>query len=125
VLSFNLWTGGPMLAIWIGSRVQGSGPLTTAALGVVVAVLAAISWVIVRALAGLNLVYDRLTGRSRARRRTPWLRSMRAGRDEDRDRTVTAADMVVIAVVLVAVAAFEVWFFFYSGSPIDQRSGRS
>jgi hypothetical protein len=26
---------------------------------------------------------------------------------------------------VVVVALFEVWFFFYSPSPIDQRSGRS
>jgi hypothetical protein len=26
--------------------------------------------------------------------------------------------------VVIAVIAFEVWFFFFSGSPIDQRSGR-
>jgi hypothetical protein len=31
--------------------------------------------------------------------------------------------MLVVMVVLV-VAVFEVWFLFFSGSPIDQRSGR-
>ena len=37
---------------------------------------------------------------------------------------VTAPERVMVAVVIVAVAVFEVWFFFFSGSPIDQRSGR-
>jgi hypothetical protein len=41
VLTLNLWTGGPMLALWIGSRLQGSGPTTTTAVALVVAVLAA------------------------------------------------------------------------------------
>jgi hypothetical protein len=31
---------------------------------------------------------------------------------------------MLVVWVVVAVAAFEVWFFFFSGSPIDQRSGR-
>jgi hypothetical protein len=37
---------------------------------------------------------------------------------------VTAPERVLVAVVIVAVATFEIWFFFFSGSPIDQRSGR-
>jgi hypothetical protein len=124
VLTLNLWTGGPMLAVWIGSRLQGSGPTTTWAVGLVIAILGAISWAILRALAMLNHAYDRLTGRPQVRHRTAWLRSVR-GERSDSDRTgVSAADMVLIAIVAVAILAFEIWFFFYSGSPIDQRSGR-
>ena len=26
VLAMNIWTGGPLFALWLGSRVQGSGP---------------------------------------------------------------------------------------------------
>jgi hypothetical protein len=37
---------------------------------------------------------------------------------------ISAVEMVVIAMVLVAFVAFEVWFFFFSTSSIDQRSGR-
>ena len=37
---------------------------------------------------------------------------------------VTAPERILVAVVIVAVAVFEVRFFFFSGSPIDQRSGR-
>jgi hypothetical protein len=31
---------------------------------------------------------------------------------------------MLIVCVVIAVVAFEVWFFFFSTSPIDQRSGR-
>ncbi len=60
------------------------------------------------------------------RTRAPWLRSMR---DESprspRTRTgITGAEGIVVVTVAIAVVAFEVWFFFFSGSPIDQRSGR-
>ena len=44
---------------------------------------------------------------------------------------ITLVFLVLIAVsgawndaVFAAVIAFEIWFFFYSGSPIDGRSGR-
>ena len=26
--TINIWTGGPLFALWVGSRVQSSGPLT-------------------------------------------------------------------------------------------------
>jgi hypothetical protein len=38
--------------------------------------------------------------------------------------TVTAPERVLVLVGVMAVMAFEIWFFFFSGSPIDQRSGR-
>jgi hypothetical protein len=31
---------------------------------------------------------------------------------------------VVVGVVILAIAAFEIWFFFYAGSSLDGRSGR-
>ena len=34
---------------------------------------------------------------------------------------LTAADYVVVGVVVLAIAAFEVWFFFFAGSSL--RSG--
>ena len=40
-------------------------------------------------------------------------------------RELSALEIVLITMVVVVVALFEVWFFFYSPSPIDQRSGRS
>jgi hypothetical protein len=38
--------------------------------------------------------------------------------------TLSALDRILVVTVVIAVAAFEVWFFFFSTSPIDQRSGR-
>jgi hypothetical protein len=51
---------------------------------------------------------------------------MRAERVEhERERVgLTGMEIVIVAMVILAVAAFEIWFFFYSPSPIDQRSGR-
>jgi hypothetical protein len=42
---------------------------------------------------------------------------------EDQDG-VTGAERVVVVTVAIAVVAFEVWFFFFSGSPIGGPGGR-
>ena len=75
----------------------------------------------------LGIAYDRLSGREQTvRKHVPWLRSMRGERVEyERSREgLTTMEFVLVAMVVVAVAAFEIWFFFFSTSPIDQRSGR-
>src|SRR5688500_6198243 len=70
--SLNLWTGGPLFALWVGSRVQGSGPPTMAAVFVVTIVLAAVSLLLVRLIAALQRAYDEHTGRrSTVRAHTP------------------------------------------------------
>jgi hypothetical protein len=71
----------------------------------------------------------KLLGRPQRRYRSSWLRSMRAERGEwerqhDPGARATPFEITVMLGVVVAVAAFEIWFFFYSPSPIDQRTGR-
>jgi len=125
--TINIWTGGPLFALWVGSRVQSGGPPSMAAVGVVAVVLGAVSVGLVRLLAIFDAAYDRLTGRgSQVRRHVPWLRSMRGERPHEyrRARDLSPLEVILIVSVVVAVVAFEVWFFFFSGSPIDQRSGR-
>jgi hypothetical protein len=125
--TINIWTGGPLLALWVGSRVQSGGPPSMAAVGVVALVLGAVGVGLVRVLAVLDDAYDRLTGRgSQVRRHVPWLRSMRGERPHEyrRARDLSPLEVILIVSVVVAVVAFEIWFFFFSGSPIDQRSGR-
>jgi hypothetical protein len=125
--SLNLWTGGPLLALWVGSHTQGSGPLTMVSLLVVTVVLLAVSLGLVRLIAVLESAYRKQTNEAtHVRAHTPWLRSMRGERPVypgERPR-VTAPERILVAAVIVGVLVFEIWFFFFSGSPIDQRSGR-
>jgi hypothetical protein len=128
IVAVNVWTGGPLAALWVGSRFQGGGPPTMGAVAVVVASLAVISIVLVKLLAFLGERHASLTGRSpTVRTHAPWLRSMRGERPQypgDRPH-ITALERVLVVVVVAAVLAFEIWFFFFSTSPIDGRSGRS
>ena len=61
----NVWTGGPLLALWVGSRVQGGGPPTMTAVFVVVVTLALISFALVWALGRLSRAYEQMVGQAR------------------------------------------------------------
>ena len=128
LVTTNIWTGGPLLALWIGSRLQPSaGPSMLAVVAVIVS-LGIVSFLLVRALALLDARYGEAEGRTvTVRRHVPWLRSMRGERPHAQRRFAELAPLerMLVATVVVVVLLFEAWFFFYSGSPIDQRSGRS
>jgi hypothetical protein len=126
--SLNLWTGGPLFAVWVGSHAQGSGPLTMTALLVVVVVLLAVSLSLVRLIAVLQQAYTKHSGEAPGvRAHTPWLRSMRGERPvyPGESAHVTMPERILVVIVIAAFLVFEFWFFFMSGSPFDQRSGRS
>lgn len=121
ILSINLWTGFPLLALWIGSRATGGELLSMT--GVVVASLALVALLAlgVVALARISLRYDRLTGRPPAvRQPPPWLLSMRASSAKPANgrREMNAIEMIVVAAVVAAFIALEVWFFFFATAPI-------
>lgn len=121
VISVNIWTGAPLFAVWVGSRVVGSGGLSMGVLFVIVAVLAVTSISLTLALGRVSARYDEITGRPQeARRTSPWLRSMSGEREEfaRRRHGISAIERIVVLSVALGVGAFEIWFFFFSGSPI-------
>jgi hypothetical protein len=126
-VAINIWTGSPLLALWIGSRLQGSGPPKMGPVFVVVVAFAAISFGLAWVLSQLGDRYDRITGQvPLVHRHVAWLRSMRGERAQypGEHVQVTALEQVLIITVVLCILAFEIWFFFFSGSSIDQRSGR-
>ncbi len=123
----NVWTGGPLLALWLGSQAQTSTAPSMTGIVVVAGSLAVICIVLLKGLAWLGRRYDALTGyKPGPRESAPWLRSLRGERSEEHQRRVglSALDRVAVVTVVIALAAFEIWFFFYSGSPIGGGSGR-
>jgi hypothetical protein len=115
----NIWTGCPLLALWIGSKTVGGQTLSMGAVGVVVVVLAVLVLGMALLLTWLNDVYDELTGRQRVERRSAWLRSMRAEseRHVSQRAGVTALERIVMVNVYVAVATLVVWYVFYAAPP--------
>ena len=57
--SINLWTGAPLLAVWVGSKVQGNlNNLSMTAVFSVIVVLGAMVFLLATALTWLNAKYD-------------------------------------------------------------------
>jgi hypothetical protein len=122
ICSINLWTGAPLFAIWVGSKVQGSlNNLSMTAVFSVIAILAATVFALGFLLTWLNNKYDDLTGRpAKARQTSPWLRSMRDERDDavQRKYGIGGVERVVVICAVAGVLAFEGWFFFFAGSSL-------
>jgi len=125
LLTINMWTGAPLLAVWVGSKVQGHlNNLSMTAVFSVVVVLGALVFLLAWGLTWTNAKYDELTGRPPAARHTsPWLRSMRDEREEDTRAKfgISPIERVLVASVVAAVLAFEVWFFFFAGSSLPNQ----
>ncbi|MEA2377936.1 MAG: hypothetical protein QOK00_3450 [Thermoleophilaceae bacterium] len=126
-LALNIWTGSPLLALWIGSRVQGDdSQASMGAFAAVVGCLALFSILLYQALKRVMHAYQEATGTlPTVRAHAPWLRSMRGERPQYGEAArLTGGERIVVVTVIVAAVAFEVWFFFFSGSPIGGNSGR-
>ena len=120
--AINIWTGAPLLALWVGSRVvTSSTQVTMSSVGLIVLVLFATGLALIWVLNWASATYDRITGRPRSvKRHVPWLRSMRAERvDHERERqTITPLERILVVSVVLAFLALETWFFVASPSPI-------
>ena len=125
VVGMNVWIGGPLLALWIGARLQtasgGSLTIRPATALVIFVSLVAITFALTRLLKIVATAYDRAVGVGPAKRRhDSWIAD-----DGNARKTLTALERILVVVVTCAAVAFEIWFFFFSTSPIDGRSGRS
>ncbi len=89
-VSINIWTGCPVVAIFIGSHVEyrvgapsPSNGVTMTAVFTVVILLAVLVFAMAWTLVRLGSAYDRLVGRpAGARQTSPWLRSLRGERED-------------------------------------------
>jgi hypothetical protein len=121
VVAVNVWTGAPLLAVWIGAQVQGDGAKSMGTVFVVIAALAVLEFALGWCLTWLGATYDSVTGREvDARRTSPWLRSLRGENEEDTRSKygISAVERIVTLSVAAGVVAFEVWYFFFAGSPL-------
>jgi hypothetical protein len=118
-VTVNIWTGCPLVALWVGAQTVQERRITMTSLFVIVTVLAVLVFASVFAIAWLNAAYDDLIGRPRVERRPAWMRSMRAEAERPIIQRVgiTALERVVMLNVYVAVILLAVWFVFFAGPP--------
>src|ERR671916_233883 len=117
-LALNVWTGSPLLAVWLGSKVQGENSQPSmGAYAIVIVSLIAFSWGLYQLLKVVMARYQEATGTApTVRTHAPWLRSMRGERPDypGAATRISGAERIVVPTVIVAAVAFEVWFFFFS-----------
>jgi hypothetical protein len=116
LVSVNLWSGGPVLALWVGSRIQAAvGSLSMGAVGATIGVLVVETFVLYRILAWLSVRYDAVIGRKVRRRQAPWLKPMSGERRTlEVSRPLTAVEKIVVGSVVVSFELALVWFFFFA-----------
>jgi hypothetical protein len=116
LVSVNLWTGGPLFSVWVGSRIQAaSGQLSMGAVGATIGVLIVVTFVLYKVLAFLSARYNAVIGRAPSRQQTAWLRPMSGERRSlQKQRPLSAVERIVVISVVVAFEVWVVWFFFFA-----------
>ena len=115
----NLFTGAPLLAIWIGAQVQGdAGGLSMTAVLTVVVVMALLCAGWSGRWAAWAPRTTRSPGGPRRGARRPWMKPFNSGPAHAPAGGLSALDKVLIGAVVLAGLAFEAWFFFLAGSSI-------
>ena len=94
--------------------------MTTRPLGPALYWLVGFVAVVIALLHRVSAAYDELSGTKKTRQTATWMRSMRDEREEfSRERRkLTGIEKAMVVAVVVGVAAFEIWFFFFAGSSI-------
>jgi thiosulfate reductase cytochrome b subunit len=124
--TLNIWTGSPLIALWVGSQLQAgssSSALQMTTVGAVVLVLAAMVFLLVRAIAWLDVRYAEAVGRPPKKRQVrPWMRSLagKYGAPKQEPEPLTPLERILVVMVVIVVVLFEVWFFFFAGSPLPE-----
>jgi hypothetical protein len=109
----NVWTGCPLLALWVGSRAVGRHDLSMGAIVVVLVVLALLEGAMLLLLAWLSSVYDELIGLHRSEAELTWIRRLCApprAPGAHRRLALTSVEGVVVINVYVAVVASIAWY---------------
>jgi len=116
LVTVNVWTGCPLLALWVGSRAVGTGDLSMAAVVVVLVVLGLLELVMMLVLAWLTGVYDELIGLQRPEQSATWIRRLCAPESAGLNRRlrITTLEGIVVINVYVAVTTLVVWYLFFA-----------
>lgn len=114
--------GIPLAWIWIASQLAGNERDLTPSLAILIAIGIVVSY-------GLALVVGSRLRRhwvgeseERARhRRMSWNRSFRDEPMRAADRGSDPIERIFVTVAVLAIIAFEIWFFFFAGSPLPSQ----
>ena len=120
-LAIAVAAGIPLLWIWFASKLAGTKKDLTPSLAVFIATGIIVSYWLALLVGSWLRGRSIDSGEERARlRRSSWNRSLRdAPRPED--QRIDPIERLFITVGVLAIIAFEIWFFFFAGDPLPSR----
>jgi hypothetical protein len=114
--------GVPLVWIWIASQLAGTERDLTPSLAILITTGILVSyWLVLLVGAALR---SRWVGEDQEKaraRRMSWNRSFRDEPLSAANRGSDPIERVFVVVAVLAVIAFEVWFFFFAGSPLPNQ----
>jgi len=123
VVSINVCTGFPLLALWIGSRAASGDIFSWIGIITAIVALALLAALGVSVLTRLSARYDKVTGRPRpTRQQRPWELSMSVSGTGPGGvrRDTNPVEVIAVATVVFAFIALEIWFFFFAGPVVGR-----
>jgi len=121
VFALAVALGIPLLWVWIASQLAGNRRDLTPSLAILITTGILVSyWV---ALVCGSWARSRVTGEAARRsqtRRMSWNRSFRDDYRPGQGET-DPVERVFVIVALIAIVLFEIWFFFFAGSPLPNQ----
>src|SRR5436305_15290534 len=123
LVSINVCTGFPLLALWIGSRAASGNVFSWVGIITAIVAMAVLAALGVVSLTRLSVRYNKVTGRPPPTRQPrPWQLSMSTARPapERARRATNPVEVIVVLTVVVAFEALVIWFVFFAGPPVGR-----
>jgi hypothetical protein len=114
--------GIPLAWVWIASQLAGTKRDVTPSLAILITTGILVSYWLALLLGSLLRRHWVGEEKERARhRQMSWNRSFRDEPLEEANRHTDPIEFIFVAVAVLGVIAFEIWFFFFAGSPLPNQ----
>ena len=92
VVTLNIWTGAPLLGLWLGSKVAPASGISMLSFLVVAVVIGVAALLLLQLLGVLQAAHARASGRELPRRQTSWLKPMSGARTRGKGAVAPPSD---------------------------------
>jgi multidrug efflux pump subunit AcrB len=122
VVAIVVALGVPLLWVWIASQLAGTKRDLTPSLAILITAGILVSyWVALVVGSTLRRRWVGETEEQARQRRMSWNRSFRDEPPDAASRDTDPVERLFVVVAVLAVVAFEVWFFFFAGDPLPSQ----
>jgi hypothetical protein len=122
VVALAVAIGIPLAWVWIASQLAGTKRELTPPLAILITTGILVSyWLVLLVGSRLRRHWVGESEERTRQRRMSWNRSFRDEPLRAADRESDPIERIFVVVAVIAVIAFEIWFFFFAGSPLPNQ----